>query len=310
MSAPTVSVIIANHNRADLLDEAISSVAAQTYRDFELIVFDDGSRDHSLDVIASHKERMPKKLRQFSHGEGVNRGIVSTYREAISLSQGKYIAFLENDDQWSPGYLERKVEILDSYPEVGVVFSPYRVLSDGWFGKDMMLRQWLLRPTIKSGRPFDNFNNLLQSNNVATFSCFMTRKRLLADLITPPEHILAFDWWVLTQLSTQSLFFWDKSSFTLWRWSRDSAIGSLRFKEHKDKGCNYMALMYKQVESMNEHIPADKNETFNIYQKDFSYFQSYYHDPDFRKFWAFFRRTPIWALAATASLIINYLKFR
>ena len=310
VSTPTVSVIIANYNRADLLHEAISSVSRQTYRDFELIVFDDGSQDHSLDVIAFHEEQMPENLRQLSHGKGVNRGIVATYLEAISEARGKYVAFLENDDQWSPTYLEKKVDILSNYPDVGVVFSPYKVLSDGWFGKDMMLRQWLLRITIKSGRPFDNFNNLLQSNNVATFSCFMTRKCLLENLEVPPDHILAFDWWMLTQLSTKSLFFLDNSSYTLWRWSRNSAIGSQRFKEHKNAGCNYMALMYRQVESMNTQIPADKNETFNIYQENFSYFQSYYHDPSFRRFWAFFRRTPIWALAATASLVINFLKFR
>lgn len=310
VSKPTVSVIIANFNRADLLDEAISSVAEQTYRDFELIVFDDGSQDHSLEIITSHGKRMPKKLRQFSHGKGINRGIVETYREAISVSRGKYIAFLENDDRWSAGYLERKVEILNLYPEVGVVFSPYKVVSDGWFGRDMMLRQWLLRTTIKSGQPFDNFNNLLQSNNVATFSCFVTRKCLIEDLKVPPEHILAFDWWMLTQLSTKSLFFLDKSSYTLWRWSRDSAIGSQRFTEHKDEGCNYMAMMYRQLEAMKVQIPADKSDTFDIYQENFSYFQAYYHDPDVRKFWAFFRRTPIWALAATASLVINYLKFR
>jgi glycosyltransferase involved in cell wall biosynthesis len=285
-------------------------VARQTYSDFELIVFDDGSQDHSLEVIASHEKRMPDKLRKHSHEKGFNRGIVKTYLEAISLSQGQYIAFLENDDRWSPNYLEKKVEILDTYPEVGVVFSPYKVVSDGWFGKDMMLRQWLLRATIKSGRPFDNFKNLLQSNNVATFSCFMTRKSLLDELEVPPEHILAFDWWVLTQLSARSLFFRDKSSYTLWRWSRESAIGSQRFKEHKDDGCKYMDLMYRQVGSMNTKIPADKNETFDVYRENFSYFHSYYHDPDFRKFWAFFKRTPIWALAATASLVINYLKFR
>ena len=92
---------------------------------------------------------------------------------------------------------------MNQHPEVGVVFSPYKVDSNGWFGKDMMLRQWLLRMTIRSGKPFDNFPALLHSNNVATFSCFMTRKSLLAELPKPPADILAFDWWVLTQLSTK-----------------------------------------------------------------------------------------------------------
>jgi glycosyltransferase involved in cell wall biosynthesis len=310
MSAPVVSVIIANFNRANLLDEAITSVANQTFQDFELIVFDDGSRDHSVDIIRAHRKRMPDQLRFYTHDGGANLGIVATYREAILRARSEYIAFLENDDQWSPNYLEKKVEILNTYPEVGVVFSPYKVLSEGWFGKDMMLRQWLLRATIKSGQPFDNFSNLLQSNNVATFSCFMTRKHLIEDLMVPPGHILAFDWWMLTQLSTKCLFFFDKSSHTLWRWSRQSAIGRQRFKEHKTEGCNYMALMYRQIETMQAAIPSDKCDTFQDYQENFSYFLNYYSNPSFKRFWEFFRRTPIWALASTASLVINFLKFR
>ena len=310
MSHPTVSVIIANYNRADLLEQAIQSVVDQTYQDYEIVIFDDGSLDHSFEVIAYYKEKLPDKLHLFTHEDRVNRGIVATYREALSHSRGEFVAFLEHDDRWSPGYLEKKVGIFHSHPEVGVVFSPYKVVSDGWFGRDMMLRQWLLRLTIKKGKPFDNFPNLLQSNNVATFSCFMTRKSLLEDLPVPPVKILAFDWWVLTRLSQRSLFYYDQSSFTHWRWTRQSAIGRQKFREHKDAGCSYMELMYKQVESSSEKLPGEKKNTFQEHQGDFAYFVDYYRDPGFKKFWKFFVRAPMWALAATASLIINFLKFR
>jgi len=310
MNPPTVSVIIANYNRAHLLEQAIQSVVDQTYRDFEIVIFDDGSHDHSFEVIEDFQKKHPKQVKFFTHDERANKGIVATYREAISMAQGEYVAFLEHDDRWSPGYLEKKVKILQHYPEVGVVFSPYRVVSDGWFGKDMMLRQWLLRLTIKSGKPFDNFPNLLQSNNVATFSCFMTRKSLLQDLPQPPIKILAFDWWVLTRLSQRSLFYYDNSSFTHWRWTRQSAIGQQKFKEHKDQGCNYMELMYQQVESSARKLPGEKQETFQEHQGDFAYFIDYYRSPSFKKFWKFFIRAPIWAMAATASLLINFLKFR
>ena len=310
MNAPTVSVIIANYNRAHLLEQAIQSVVDQTYQDYEIVIFDDGSHDHSFDVIEYYRQKMPDKLRLFTHEGRANKGIVATYREALAQAQGEYVAFLEHDDRWSPGYLEKKVKILNDHPEVGVVFSPYRVVSEGWFGKDMMLRQWLLRLTYKSGEPFDNFPNLLQSNNVATFSCFMTRKSLLQDLPVPPVKILAFDWWVLTRLSQRSLFFHDKSSFTHWRWTRQSAIGKQKFKEHKTEGCNYMELMYKQVESRARELPGEKQQTLKSRHDDFAYFLDYYRAPSLGKFWKFFLRAPVWALAATASLIINFLKFR
>ena len=310
MSHPTVSVIIANYNRAHLLEEAIQSVVDQTYQDFELVVFDDGSHDHSFDVIEDYKNRIPDQIRVFTHEGRANKGIVTTYWEAIDRSRGKFVAFLEHDDRWSPGYLEKKVEVMNRNSEVGVVFSPYRVVSDGWFGKDMVLRQWLLRMTIPARKPFDNVPALLRSNNVATVSCFVTRKSLLDQLPRPPNNILAFDWWVLTQLSEKSLFYYDTTSFTHWRWSRQSAIGKQKFKEHKNQGCKYMELMYQQVGTDKRDLEERKQGTYEKSKDHFTYFLDYYSEPTFGKFWKFFIRAPVWALGATASLIINYLKFR
>lgn len=310
MTDPTVSVIIANYNRADLLKLAIQSVLDQTYRDFEIVIFDDGSQDHSFEIINAYKKNMPDQVRVFIHEGRANKGIVATYREAISKARGEYVAFLEHDDQWSKNYLEKKVGILRNHLEVGVVFSPYQIVSDGYFGKDMVLRQWLLMLTIKRGKPFDNFSNLLRSNNVATFSCFMTRKALLEHLPLPPANTLAFDWWTLTQLSTQSLFYLDSSSYTLWRWSRHSAIGRQKFADHKDRGCRYMELMYHQVETQSKELSSMKGHTFETSQEHFSYFIDFYRNPGFIKFCKFFVRTPIWAMASAASLVINFYKFR
>lgn len=310
MTSVIASVIIANYNRVELLEEAILSVLDQTFQNFELIIWDDGSHDHSLQVIEAFKEKHPDKIRSFTHEGHKNKGIITTYMNAVNESRGKYVAFLEHDDRWSPTYLESKVDLFEKYPEVGVVFSPYRIVSTGWFGKDMILRQWLLRLTIKSGRPFDNFPNLLQSNNIATFSCFMTRRELIDELPLPGSGILAFDWWMLTQLSTRCLFFYDNSSHTHWRWSRQSTIGKQRFREHKEAGCDYMELMYRQVNSDSGQLPADKGDTFRHYNEEFSYFLDYYRNPGLLRFGKFFIRAPIWALAATASLAINFLKFR
>ena len=307
---PVVSVIIANYNRADLLKLAIQSVVDQTFENYEIIIVDDGSQDHSLEVIEAFRTRFPDKIRLFQHHDGANKGIVATYRMAIDKSRGEIIGFLEHDDTWSPDYLQNKVDILTEHKNVGVAFSPYRVVSDGWFGRDMMLRQWLLKSTIKKGKPFDNFPNLLRSNNVATFSCFLTRKALLVELPSPPGHILAFDWWVLTQLSMKSLFYYDETGLTYWRWSRQSAIGRQEFGEHKKRGCNFMELMYQQVEKTTSMLPADKQDTFHENQEDFRYFVDFYRSPKIASFWSLFRRSPIWALAAAMSLLINFLKFR
>lgn len=309
MHVPQVSVIITNYNRADLLAKAIESVLDQTWQDFELIVVDDGSQDDSLEVIESFRRRLPDKIRLYTHPGHANRGIVPTYQLAIAKARGEYVAFLEHDDQWTPAYLQSKVKILDATPEVGVVFSPYRVVGSGWFGRDMMLRQFLLRMTIRTSGPFDNFANLLQSNNIATFSCFMTRRSLLESLPPPPEAILAYDWWLLAHLSTGSLFQFDGTSYTLWRWSKQSAIGRQSFETHRRQGCAFMQLMYEQIGRNSDRLSADKYEIFRRSREKFELFLSYYLRPDFVKFSKFFRRDPLWALASMVSLAINHLKF-
>ena len=282
---------------------------AQTYRDFELIIFDDGSEDHSREVIAEFESEYSRVVRYLCHENGTNRGIVSTYRAAISRARGKYVAFLEHDDRWSNGYLDSKVALFDRHPEVGVVFSPYRVVSDGWFGKDMVLRQWLLRRTFPRRRPFSNFGHLLRSNNIATFSCFAARKSILDQVSAPPLHIFAYDWWVLAQLSTKALFFLDDSSYTLWRWSRDSTIGGQQFEDHRDRGCAFMGLMYRELEKgYGTLAPADRR-TFDKTRTIFSKFVEFYRRPGALKFLVFFVRAPVWALATSASLVINYAKF-
>ena len=310
MDDPRVTVIITNYNRSNLLAEAIASVTSQSFQDYELLIADDGSEDDSLEVIEKFQREFPARIRPLTHPGHSHRGIVATYKLAISKARGEYVAFLEHDDRWSPGYLENKVEILQTHPEVGVVFSPYRIIGSGWFGRDMILRQFLLRMSIDTRKPFDNFSNLLQCNNVATFSCFMTRRSLLDSMPSPPGAILAYDWWMLVNLSAQSLFHYDPSSHTLWRWSKQSAIGRQRFETHRSRGCAFMELMYDQVDQNTHDLGSGKRRTFEDSREHFAYFLSFYKQPSLIRFAKFFVRDPIWAMASAASLVINHLKFK
>lgn len=310
MTKPQISVIITNYNRADLLAEAIDSVLQQDFHDYELIIADDGSEDHSLQVIETAREKHPERIHLLMHDDHANKGVVSTYKLAISQARGQLIAFLEHDDRWSPGYLEAKVRIFEQRPEAAVVFSPYRIVGKGWFGRDMTLRRWLLRPTIKAGKPFDNFPNLLQSNNIATFSCFMIRKESLEGTPEAPNDILAYDWWILAHVAIRGLFYYDSSSFTYWRWSKQSTIGRQTFEAHREQGCAFMETLYQQLDDDSHQFGKQQSETFTRYKENFSYFLRFYRRPGLVNFGKFLVRAPIWTMASIASLIINFIKFR
>jgi glycosyltransferase involved in cell wall biosynthesis len=310
MGAPCVSVIITSYNRAELLREAIQSVIEQSFGDYEIVIVDDGSKDHSLEVIESFRKADPDRIWLFMHDNQSNRGVQETHLLGIAKARGEFVAFLDNDDRWTPNYLASKVDLLRSHPEVAVVFSPYRVVGEGWFGRDMVLRQWLLKSTVKRSRPFDNFGTLLRFNNVATFSCFVTRKSLLEASLSPSEDTLLFDWGVLHQLSMHGLYLLDRSSMTFWRLSKQSTMGRQPYQEIKDQVCRFMEHMYHQVDEDIDHLSEGHREVFRRLQAIFPYFLSYYRKPKLLKFIRFFGRSPTWAMSSMLSLVINYFKFR
>lgn len=97
--------------------EALESVLAQTYRDFEILVVDDGSRDNTREIVESFS---CDKIRYIRHER--NRGCGAAYNTGITESRGALVAFCDSDDLWKPVYLERQVGFLCRHSEVDVVF--------------------------------------------------------------------------------------------------------------------------------------------------------------------------------------------
>ena len=116
VTSPTVSVIMNCFNSAQYLKEAIDSVYAQTYKDWEIIFWDNASTDNSHQIAQSYGE----KLRYFRSQETVNIGKARNL--ALNKAQGKYIAFLDCDDLWLPEKLEKQIVLFEKNPKVGLVF--------------------------------------------------------------------------------------------------------------------------------------------------------------------------------------------
>src|SRR5215831_9468158 len=113
---PIVSVVIPTYNNARFLPEALDSLLGQTYRDFELIVVDDGSTDDTLEVLKPYRH-----LIRYVRKE--NGGPASARNLGIRHASGELIAFQDADDIWLPDKLQLQVDYLREHPEVGLVFS-------------------------------------------------------------------------------------------------------------------------------------------------------------------------------------------
>ncbi|HYR51621.1 MAG TPA: glycosyltransferase [Candidatus Dormibacteraeota bacterium] len=114
---PRVSVIIPTFNRRDYLAEAIASVLAQTFTDYEIVVVDDGSTDGTRELI---EERYPRSTIVYQYQ--LNRGSSAARNAGMRAARGELLAFLDSDDLWLPRKLELQVPLFDRNRIVGFVF--------------------------------------------------------------------------------------------------------------------------------------------------------------------------------------------
>jgi glycosyltransferase involved in cell wall biosynthesis len=125
---PLISVIITTYNRENLVVRALKSVLNQTLKDFEVLLVDDGSKDNTRQVI----QEIQKEDRRVIYIYQENKGWPSALNTGLSNAQGRYIAFLDSDDEWHPEKLEKQAKALEEFKNVGLVSCyAFRVLPDG-----------------------------------------------------------------------------------------------------------------------------------------------------------------------------------
>jgi glycosyltransferase involved in cell wall biosynthesis len=119
---PLVSVIIIFLNAEKYLPKAIDSVLSQTYRHWELLLVDDGSTDRSTEIALEYVTQYPEKIQYLEHPSHQSLGMSATRNLGIHSAKGDYVALLDSDDYWLTNRLEAHVEILESYPEAGMLY--------------------------------------------------------------------------------------------------------------------------------------------------------------------------------------------
>jgi glycosyltransferase involved in cell wall biosynthesis len=175
---PTVSVVVPTFNRAHLLPRAISSILAQTFANFELMIVDDGSTDNTAAII---QEFTDPRIRFIPLGR--NYGGSYARNQGIKAARAELIAFLDSDDEWLPGKLELQIARLQTSndPRASVVYCQgYEYVEN---------RQKLPSLAIHEG---DVFNHLLQGWLPPTTSLFMVKRSALLDIGGFDESLPSF----------------------------------------------------------------------------------------------------------------------
>src|SRR5688572_7169720 len=133
---PRVTVCLAVYNGADYLAAALNSVFAQTYRDFDVLVLDDGSTDNSAEIASRYECRIVRQA---------NAGLGEARRRMVEEAEGDLIAFIDHDDEWLPEKLAKQVPLHD---EEGVVLSHTAGLFEHYDG-----RTWTRVDDVNEGEP-------------------------------------------------------------------------------------------------------------------------------------------------------------
>jgi glycosyltransferase involved in cell wall biosynthesis len=131
---PLVSVVTCFRDAERFLGETIRSVLAQTHEAWELLLVDDGSGDASSGIARDYARRLPERVRVFEHPGRRNEGCSVSRNLAIRHARGEYLAILDSDDLLLPRALEGRVAVLQSRPDVGMLYGP-ALLWHGWTGE-------------------------------------------------------------------------------------------------------------------------------------------------------------------------------
>ena len=195
---PRVTVLMPVYNAQDFLEAAMESILQQTFHDFEFLIIDDGSTDHSVSIIQSFKD---PRIKLYQNER--NLGISATLNKGIALATAEYIARMDADDISYPDRLQKQVAYLDANPDCALVSSLVKVITEE--GKFLRLDAfksehfyynltficWIYHPTVMYRKEAVQAVNGYTALYAEDFELFwqLSRKHLLYNL---PEVLLDY----------------------------------------------------------------------------------------------------------------------
>lgn len=166
-----VSVIIPTYNRSELLKKAVKSLESQSHQNIEIIIIDDFSTDDTAKVV---EEMNDGRIVYLKHD--INKGGSEARNTGIKRATGRFIGFLDSDDQWLPDKLEKQLQLFKDQPDVGVIYTGVQVVNEN------------NQPTRKIVPAYrgDILPKLFESNCIDTTSSVLVKREVL-------EQVEGFD---------------------------------------------------------------------------------------------------------------------
>jgi glycosyltransferase involved in cell wall biosynthesis len=217
---PLVSVIVTTYNHERYIAAAIQSVVDQTYRDYELIVVDDGSTDSTCDRVLAFPDDI-HLVRQ------KNQGVAASRNTGIGHARGQLLAFLDGDDLWEPDKLAHQVAAARSRPRSGLI-----VVDGVQFSEDMILHETLFSPQVATllggcdSVTLRCYERLLHGNLISTTSQVLVPRAVLDEFgLSDPQLPIASDWDLYIRIAASYDITFLQKKLVRWRYLETSASG-------------------------------------------------------------------------------------
>jgi glycosyltransferase involved in cell wall biosynthesis len=244
---PLISVVIPVFNLEAYLGEAVDSVLNQTCREFEIILVDDGSTDRSLEIMRGYQLRLPEKVRAISRE---HLGAAAARNAGIAAAAGEWIAFLDGDDVWKPGKLEKQLRASNMDPRANFIYTAAEI-----HGQSKLLPQWVPQGhEVKLG--------LLLKGCFIILSTVLLRRELLG--AAPFDEGLpgAQDLDLFLRLADQGLFRFIPEPLIRYR-IRANAISDPQTTRYQQLGHHYRIVKH-ETEKMAQTDPGQ----FRLHEKE------------------------------------------
>ncbi|MBI3245238.1 MAG: glycosyltransferase [Deltaproteobacteria bacterium] len=219
-----VSVCIPTYNGAAFIAEALSSVLAQSFTDFELLVVDDGSNDGTLEILRSFTDE-----RLHIHQNERRLGIPGNWNRCVALARGEYLTIFHQDDMMLPDNLSRKIQLLTHAADVGFVHSAIELARDG--SAPTNPREWVENAQadfIVEGCRY--FRKLLFHENCICAPTVVTRREALLALGGFDENLsYACDYEMWMKLCVENRVGFLAQPLVRYRWHEKNASHLFRF---------------------------------------------------------------------------------
>lgn len=165
---PTVTVIVPLFNNERTICDTLQSIINTSYEQLEIIVFNDGSTDSSLEKVNQFKANLPNtspiKINIISHPKNENRGVSLTRNKAIKFVNTSYVSFLDADDLYLPNRFDEVLSLLDADPNIDAAYGLFERYRESSLKKESL---WLQSIYPDSGYLENNFSNLLVRDSVS-----------------------------------------------------------------------------------------------------------------------------------------------